>query len=62
MRPGAAMLTPIFENIPPELKDLNQWVVWKDAKIPYDPCAVNSKASVTDPGSWGSFEQAKAAY
>ena len=56
------MLTPIFENIPNELKRYNQWVVWKDAKIPYDTRAVNSKASVTDPGSWGSFEQAKAAY
>lgn len=56
------MLTPVFENIPPELKDHNQWVVWKDAKIPYDPRAVNSKASVTNPGSWGSFEDAKVAY
>ena len=62
MRPGAAMLTPIFENIPSELKNLNQWVVWKDAKIPYDPRAVNSKVSVTNPGCWSSFEQAKVAY
>ena len=56
------MLTPIFENIPPELKDLNQWVVWKDDKIPHKPRSVNSKASVTNPGSWSSFEQAKVAY
>ena len=56
------MLTPIFENIPNELKGYNQWVVWKDAKIPYDQRVVNSKASVTNPGSWTSFEQAKVAY
>jgi primase-polymerase (primpol)-like protein len=62
MRPGAAVLTPIFENIPPELKNLNQWVVWKDDKIPHKPRSVNSKASVTNPGSWSSFEQAKVAY
>ena len=62
MRLGANILPPIFENVPPELKDHNQWVVWKDAKIPYDPRAVNSKASVTNPGTWGSFEDAKVAY
>jgi primase-polymerase (primpol)-like protein len=56
------MLTPIFENIPDEFKGYNQWVVWKDAKIPYDQRVVNSKASVTNPGSWSSFEQAKVAY
>ena len=63
MRPGAAVLTPIFENIPPELKDLNQWVVWKDStKKPFNPTALNSGASVKDPESWSSFEQAKVAY
>ena len=62
MRLDANVLPPIFENVPPELKDDNRWVVWKDAKIPYDPRAVNSKASVTNPSSWGSFEQAKIAY
>ena len=62
MRPGAAVLTPIFENIPNELKGYNQWVVWNDDKIPYKLRSVNSKASVTNPGSWSSFEQAKVAY
>jgi hypothetical protein len=63
MRPGAAVLTPIFENIPRELKDLNQWVVWKDStKKPFNPTALNSGASVKDPESWSSFEQAKVAY
>ncbi len=62
MKLGANMLPPIFENIPRELKNHDQWVVWKDAKIPYDPRAVNSKASVINPSSWGSFEDAKVAY
>jgi len=62
MSPAAALLKPIFENIPTALKALNQWVVWKDAKIPYDPSVPNSKASVTAPQTWGTFEQACVAY
>jgi len=56
------MLTPIFGNIPPELKKYDQWVVWKDKKVPYDPTRPNSKAKSTDPYTWGSFDQADAAY
>lgn len=56
------MLDPLFENIPLELKQHDQWVVWKDKKVPYDPTRPNSKAKVTDPYSWGSFDQADAAY
>jgi len=56
------MLTPIFENIPKELKQYDQWVVWKDKKVLYDPTRPNSKAKVNDPYSWGSFDQADAAY
>ena len=57
------MLTPIFENIPNELREYNQWVVWKDStKKPFNPTALNSGASVKDPESWSSFEQAKVAY
>ena len=56
------MLAPIFKNIPPELKKYDQWVVWKGMKVPYDPTRPNSKAKVTDPYSWGSFDQADAAY
>jgi len=58
-------------KIPPELKTLNQWVCWrlvtldsKDAdgnfkttKHPYNPLT-GKKASVTDPSTWVSFEQA----
>lgn len=56
------MLAPDFEAMPPELRNLPRWVVWKGAKVPYCPTAVNSKASATDPGTWASFEQARTAY
>ena len=57
-----AMLKPKFENFPKELQRHDQWVVWKGKKIPYDPTRPNSKANVNDPYSWGSFNQADAAY
>ena len=56
------MLQPRFENFPKELQRHDQWVVWKGKKIPYDPTRPNSKANVNDPYSWGSFNQADAAY
>ena len=62
MSRDTAMLTPIFENIPQELKKLNRWVVWKDDKIPYDPHCTNSKAATNRPNSWGTFEQAHVAF
>lgn len=54
-----------FNNIPQELQLLNQWIVWgyrdkggkKPTKVPYN--SVNGKpADVTDPTTWGSFQQA----
>jgi hypothetical protein len=57
-----AMLKPKFENFPKELQRHDQWVVWKGKKIPYDPTRPNSKAKVTDPYSWGSFNQVNNAY
>jgi hypothetical protein len=36
--------------------------VWKEGKIPYDPTLPNTKANIKDILSWGSFEQADAAY
>lgn len=51
-------------TIPAELLDLPQWVTWrmeladgKPTKVPYSP-ATGHKASTTDPGTWGSYEQA----
>ncbi len=62
-------LTLFPENIPEELKDLNQWVVYrlvekpgkeKPDKIPYQTNF--SKASVINPKTWCSFAQALASY
>lgn len=55
-----------LENIPHELRELKQWVVWrlekrdgaKPTKVPYAPWPGAIKASVTKPGTWGTFEQA----
>ncbi len=59
---GFAAVTPDFQAMPPELCTIARWVVWKEAKVPYWAGAVNSRASVTEPGTWTSFPQAQAAY
>lgn len=55
------MLSPDFDTMPPELRSLSRWVTHR-AKCPYDPSMLNSKASVTDPNTWGSFSQAEASF
>lgn len=63
-------LTPAFDKIPQALRDEKRWVVWategpagaKPTKVPYDPTLRNTRAKVNDPGTWGTFEQAVAAY
>lgn len=62
----------IYENIPQELKDLPQWLVWryenigstKPTKIPYNPKSRfgEHKASTTNPATWGTFKEACFAY
>lgn len=56
----------LSQNIPEELKQLNQWVVWKYIKVensdkptkpPYN-AKTGNKASVTDPTTWCSFNDA----
>lgn len=57
-------LEPRFDSIPNELKDLPQWVVWKqqgEKKIPYAPSS-GAAASVNDPSTWDTFEKAVAVY
>jgi len=54
--------------IPAALRERAQWVVWKNerrggkwTKVPYRPAdGGRTKASVTDPRTWGTFEQAMA--
>ena len=48
--------------MPTELCQIPRWVVWKGAKVPYCATAVNSKASVTDPHTWATFDQAQTAF
>jgi hypothetical protein len=54
------------EGIPAELRERRQWVVWrgerrdgKRTKVPYR-VDTGQRASVDDPGSWASYEQASA--
>jgi putative DNA primase/helicase len=54
------------ENIPQELKDRPQWVVWRyedkpngqATKVPYSPCLQFQKASSTDRRTWSTFSDA----
>jgi len=64
-------LPPNFDNMPKEAKCLPRWVSWKyeprepgaePGKIPYNPKRPNTRASSTDPATWGTFDQARAAY
>jgi len=63
-------LPPLFDNIPAELRARRHWVVWghtwkpadqKWAKVPYSPVTGRS-ASSRDPKTWGTFDEAVAAY
>lgn len=55
----------LLNNIPHELREYNQWIVWrleekpgttKPTKVPYIARPNSGKASVTDPNTWVSFE------
>jgi len=63
-------LKPIPENIPDEMKAMDQWVCWKAVylpekdkwtKVPYDS-KTNKKAKSNDPNTWGSFDKAWKAF
>jgi len=59
---SGSFLQPNFDAMPTALLNVARWVTWKGAKVPYCPTAANRKASVTDPSTWGSFAQARAAF
>lgn len=56
----------MYHNIPLELQELNQWVCWRyeevngrRTKVPYCPSLHNAvKASIHNPGTWGTFQDA----
>jgi putative DNA primase/helicase len=57
------------DNLPPEIRDTPRWVGWnyetrghQTTKVPYMPSDPGTKASVADPTTWGSFQEAFAAY
>lgn len=63
------VLAPVFDAVPAVLRERRQWVVWKlvvreigkkPTKVPYQPGG--AAASSTDPSTWHSFEDVRAAY
>ncbi len=67
----AAFVAPNFDSVPIELRRLPRWVTWraeseagksKPRKTPYRADLPHARASSTDPETWGTFEQAEAAY
>ncbi|WP_287877864.1 hypothetical protein [Acidovorax sp.] len=55
-------MAPDFAAMPAELRSVPRWVVWKGPKVPYNATTTNSTASVTDPSTWATFDQAQTAY
>jgi predicted transcriptional regulator len=58
------MQTTVYQPIPPELREQEQWVCWqyekragKWTKVPYDP-HTGKQASTTNPETWAGFEEA----
>src|SRR5205823_1587369 len=59
-----------MDAVPADLRGVEQWVLWryeersgKPTKVPYCPLMGEPrKASVTDPATWGTFEQAVGAW
>lgn len=59
-----------FYNIPVELQNLRQWIIWryeetdgsKPTKVPYCAHGNMGHASVTDPSTWSTFAEAVAAF
>lgn len=66
--PRPTPIEPQFEQIPGELRERPQWVLWryvpddkKWTKIPFD-AQTGKAAKSTDPETWATFEQAALAY
>jgi len=64
-------IQPQFDSIPTELQILPRWLTWraeyaapgeKPRKVPYAPDRPNTRASSTDPQTWGTFNQAEASF
>ncbi len=55
-------MMPDFSAMPDALCRIPRWVVWKGQKIPFCATRLNSPASVIDPDTWASFDQAQTAF
>lgn len=55
-------ISPVFENIPAELKQCDRWVTWFGAKLPRDAKLPNKAAKSNDPRTWATYSQALTAY
>ncbi len=69
--PKGCAIAPILSAVPQTLRSVARWVVWKlesrnsngkPTKVPYCPTLIDTRGSSTDPNTWGTFEQAEAAY
>ncbi|MBK9442974.1 MAG: AAA family ATPase [Comamonadaceae bacterium] len=66
----STFIAPNFTNIPAELRALPRWVTWraegatgeKPSKVPYAADRPRTRASSTDPSTWGTFQQAEASF
>jgi putative DNA primase/helicase len=63
------MTEPNLYAIPPELRQLPQWVLYRiqtrndrTTKIPYQAAHPRKRASTTDPATWGTFQTAAEAH
>lgn len=61
-------IEPQLDNIPADLRDREQWILWRsekrdgdETKVPYQPDG-RSKASTSTPATWTTFEKARQAY
>ena len=65
---GAVHVRPpvlVLNKIPHELRELPQWVLWRRegrGKAPYNPRRPHRPASVKDPFTWATFQEAVTAY
>lgn len=63
------LIVPSFDSVPAALRERAQWVLWrlvhrprakKPPKIPFGPSG--AAASTTDPATWSTFDEVRAAY
>lgn len=61
------LIRPFFANIPQELQDINNWILWKlvvrdgkETKIPWS--AYDQPAKTNDPSTWVAFDSAVGFY